>query len=222
MTYSDKLWEQNTPIYQQIITHPFNIELANGTLTHERFVFYMVQDSYYLMGFSKALALIAGRANSSRIINDFLHFALGALIVERELHAKFLPPNYNWDNCEPTLSCLAYTQFLIATSAIASLEEAVAAVLPCFWIYREVGLDIAKKTVKNNPYVEWIDTYSSPEFADVTEKAINLLNEMAQDAAPKLLAAMEKAFKTSTLLEWHFWDDAYAKVRFGPIESIDE
>lgn len=53
---------------------------------------------------------------------------------------------------------MAYTQYLIATTATAPLEEALAAVLPCFWIYREVGHHVAKHCMQANPYMRWIKT----------------------------------------------------------------
>ncbi len=213
MRFSDTLWQQIAPIYRSIINHPFNVELARGTLDQERFVFYMEQDAYYLVGFSRALAFIAARMDSSKTIRHFLDFSLGALVAERELHAKFLAPNYNLDNLEPSFACMAYVQYLIATAATASLEEAVAAVLPCFWIYREVGCNIAAHAKENNPYALWIGTYSSKEFSEGTDRAILILDEMASQCSANSLVRMKKAFEYCSLLEWHFWNDAYKKNR---------
>lgn len=89
MRFSESLWQKTVPIYEQILLHPFNVELAEGSLSKERFLFYMEQDAYYLVFFSKALALIASRFNRSKAIETFLHFSLYALVAERELHASF-------------------------------------------------------------------------------------------------------------------------------------
>ena len=69
MKFSELFWQNVAPIYQQIIHHPFNMELAEGTLEEKRFLFYMEQDAYYLIHFSRALALIAGRAVSLKTIH---------------------------------------------------------------------------------------------------------------------------------------------------------
>ncbi len=214
MKFSDTLWQHTAPIYQKIINHSFNVELAQGTLDPERFLFYMEQDAYYLISFSRALASIAARSDSSKIIQRFLNFSLGALVAERELHAHFLPPNCNCDHIEPSPACMAYTQYLIATAATDPLEEAIAAVLPCFWIYREVGLHIAAHVTENNPYRRWIETYSSQEFSDATDLAISIFNEMAGKCSTETLARMKNAFEYSSLFEWHFWDDAYHMIVF--------
>lgn len=212
MKFSNYLWQTIAPIYQQIICHPFNDELAEGTLDIKRFVFYMEQDAHYLISFSKALAFIAARTDSSENVHHFLNFSLGALVAERQLHANFLAKNDNWDL--PSPACIVYTQYLIATAATAPLVEAIAAVLPCFWIYREVGHHIAANTKKNNPYKQWIETYSSQEFSEVTDQAISILDDLASHCFTKSLAQMKKAFEYSSLFEWHFWNDAYKMIVF--------
>lgn len=214
MKFSECLWQATFPIYQQILQHTFNNQLTAGTLEEKRFIFYMEQDSYYLVNFSRALALIAGRSVHSQTIHQFLNYSLGALVAERGLHASFLPPNYSCDRIEPSPSCLAYTQYLIAKSATAPLEEAIAAVLPCFWIYREVGRHIAAHCIHANPYRKWIETYSSQEFSESTDRAISLLDELASRSSTEALERMKKAFHYSSLFEWHFWNDAYEMTLF--------
>jgi len=214
MKFSDRLWQTIQPIYGQILYHPFNIELAEGTLEKKRFVFYLEQDAHYLISYSKALAFIAARTDSSEVILQFLNLSLGALVAERELHANFFPENYNWDHVEPSPSCIAYTQHLIAVAATSPLEEAIAAVLPCLWIYREVSRQISAHTKENNPYAQWIETYSSQEFSDATDQAISILDKLAGHCSPKQLDRMQRVFEYSSLFEWHFWNDAYNMTVF--------
>jgi thiaminase/transcriptional activator TenA len=209
MKFSDALWEHINPIYQNIIDHPFNIELADGTLARRRFIFYIEQDAHYLIGFSRALALIAGRANDSKMIRLFLDFSLGALVAERELHQRFLGHCFDANPIEPSPACVGYVQYLIATAATASLEEGIAAVLPCFWIYRDVGRHIAASANDTNPYSLWINAYSSQEFSEGTDLAISILDEIAATSSIHTLARMKTAFEQCSVFEWHFWDDAY-------------
>lgn len=218
MNFSDHLWSQSFPIYQAIVAHPFNRELASGKLCPETFKFYMEQDAYYLIEFSKALAIMAGRAPSVSMNHTLLNFSQGALIAERELHKHFISNDYDPEALALSPANLAYTKHLNATAASASLEESMAAVLPCFWIYREVGRVVLESSLEDNPYALWISTYSCQEFYDGTEKAIALLNEMADHAPQKSKQLMEKAFHYSTLYEWHFWNDAYHQKTFK--ESI--
>lgn len=215
MKFSDRLWQKIRPIYQEIVAHPFNTELANGTLSLARFTFYMQQDSWFLIEFSKALALIAGRSKSASMANQFLNFSLNALIAERTLHAHFLK-QADEDSIDGEISpaCMAYTRYLIATAATASFEEAAAAILPCFWIYREVGRYIKKNAIKNNPYARWINTYSSEEFSNDVDQAISIVDDIAGQSPPPMLTFMTQAFEHCSLFEWHFWNDAYHLATF--------
>ena len=45
MKWSEQVWQLAGPIYRSILSHPFIIELANGTLARERFLFYLNQDA---------------------------------------------------------------------------------------------------------------------------------------------------------------------------------
>lgn len=220
MQFSEHLWQITTPIYQQIVQHPFNTELAEGVLDEKCFIFYMAQDSYFLINFSRALALVAGRSITSKTINQFLNFSLGALCSERELHVSFLPSNINTDKIEPSPSCFAYSQYLIATAATATVEEAIAALLPCFWIYREVGLGIARNCQRNNPYIRWIETYTSETYSNVVNQAICLTDELADCCSSEVLDRMKEAFEFSAIFEWHFWDDAYKMRVFRNHQEI--
>lgn len=44
MKFSEQLWQATVPVYQRIIEHPFNAELAEGTLDEKRFICKMGRD----------------------------------------------------------------------------------------------------------------------------------------------------------------------------------
>jgi thiaminase/transcriptional activator TenA len=90
-------------------------------------------------------------------------------------------------------------------------EEAVASVLPCFWIYREVGDYILNNAGPDNPYREWIDTYAAEEFRKATDTAIEITDEIAAKANELTRSKMTEVFKTSARLEYIFWESAYKK-----------
>ena len=57
MSFSKTAWRAIEYTYKSILDHPFNRELAEGTLETEKFQFYMKQDSLYLVDFARALAM---------------------------------------------------------------------------------------------------------------------------------------------------------------------
>lgn len=209
MNWSSHTWLQAQPVYQQITTMPFIEELMDGTLPIEKFQFYIAQDSHYLEHFSKALSLIAARMQDINDTLSFIRFAEGAIIVEAALHESyFIDFNVEKGLMQPT--CHHYISFLKSTAALESVAVVVAAVLPCFWIYKEVG-DFIYKNQKNpaNPYKKWIDTYAGEEFGIVVNQAIAICDRLATQASPQQQTAMTEAFLTASRLEFEFWDSAY-------------
>lgn len=210
MKWTDKTWTQIEPIYQKIIEMPFIEELQRGTLPLEKFQFYMGQDSFYLENFARSLALIGARAHRVSHALDFIRFAEGAIVVEKALHDSYFQEfglNQR-GSIEPTTH--HYINFLKSTSALDQVEIAMAAVLPCFWIYQEVGDSIYKNQLsEDNPYQKWIDTYAGKEFKELVIKAKNICDSVAENCTPQQQERMTQAFVEASKLEFMFWDSAY-------------
>ncbi len=213
MTFSEDAWGRTAPIYDAILGHPFNQELAAGTLSTERFRFYMLQDAAYLVVFSRALAIAAARADDPDTMVKFAASAREAIVVERALHEGFfqkygIPPEVA-NRTEPSPTCFGYTNYLLATAHHAPYEVLVAALLPCFWIYWEVGKHIMARAAPDNPYQAWIDTYGDESFGAAVREVIATADQLAGQASGRLREAMHAAFKRAAQLEWMFWDSAY-------------
>ncbi|MEM7026376.1 MAG: thiaminase II [Pseudomonadota bacterium] len=213
MSFSKDAWETIGPLYDSILRLPFNQELASGTLTRERFTFYMLQDAIYLTSFARALAVTAARAPDEDAIIQFASSAHTAVVVERELHAGFfktfgITPEEAVAT-EPSPTCEHYTQYLLATAYNAPYEVSVAALLPCFWIYWEVGTHLFNIAAPDNPYQSWIDTYADEAFAEGVRKVIAISDQVGAEASPAVRAQMLAGFKRASQLEWMFWDSAY-------------
>jgi thiaminase/transcriptional activator TenA len=219
MKFTEKLWKNTCAIYEAIVNHPFNRELAEGTLSIERFVFYLQQDSLYLVDFCRALSILAGFSPDQGTMSDFIRLTDEVIAGERGMQDEFFKI-YGIAGVQPEQSpaCLAYTSYLLTTATTRSYEEAVAAVLPCFWIYREVGAYIFRNAVRGNPYRKWIDTYASEEFFVSVDKAIDLTDAAAR-VSTALQPKMEQAYETATRLEWMFWDSAYRRETWPPFTA---
>ncbi|MEN9220911.1 MAG: thiaminase II [Thermostichus sp. BF3_bins_97] len=207
--FTTHLWQAIQPIYQHIIDHPFNQELAAGSLSRERFQFYLQQDALYLTDFARALALIGSRSEGSEQVVSFLNFALGAIVAERSLHESYFRLYEIQPETAYAPACFTYTRALLASAILDPYEVAIAAVLPCFWIYQKVGSAIYQNAQPNNPYQQWIDTYAGEEFAQVVQQALDITNTVAQHTTETMRAKMTAAFVTASRLEWLFWDSAY-------------
>jgi thiaminase/transcriptional activator TenA len=192
---------------------PFNTELAAGTLAPARFEHYITQDALYLGQFSRALAIAAAKAPDTATVTAFAHSALGAVAVERALHEHYLRA-FGVDPAslaaaEPAPDCLAYTSFLFAAAYHEPWEVLVAALVPCFWIYWDVGCAIAARAAPDNPYRAWIDTYADPHFGEAVTAVVATADRAAAAASNTVRGRMLAAFSRATQYEYLFWDGAY-------------
>ncbi len=217
MKWSEEAWKAAKPAYTRILELDFVRELMAGTLSRERFLFYIRQDALYLVGFGKALAGIAAKLENVEHSQAFLAFAGECMAVERALHEVYLGKEKLPGRIEPTPTCLLYTSYILKQLHDAPLEVAMAAVLPCFWVYKEVGDHIvANQNKNNNPYQAWIDTYGGDEFSGAVERALALCDEAAAACTPEQRRAMTEAYVLCTKMEWMFWDSAW-KLETWPV-----
>jgi thiaminase (transcriptional activator TenA) len=213
MAFSRDAWQRNARLYDAICALPFNRELAAGTLGEDRFRHYVVQDAHYLVAFGRALAVAAAKADRPEEIVQFAESARAVIAEERALHDSFFaryrisPQDFEATPLSP--ACHHYNSFLIATAHAEPYPVALAAILPCFWVYAEVGKHIHGRAAKPNPYQAWIDTYASEEFDESVRGVIAATDRAAEGASAATVDRMHAAFTDAMRLEWMFWDSAY-------------
>jgi len=213
MPFSTDARTRTAAMWQAIHAIPFNRELAAGSLDRAAFRHYMIQDAIYLLAYARALAIAAAKAPSAAEIEFFVDAAKGALVVERQLHAEYLGrcdiALDEIERAEPSPACLGYTSFLVATGQTGSYEELIAAILPCFWIYWDVGKALYRESAPDNFYRAWVDTYAGEAFGAVVERCRAIVDAAAERAGADTVEAMHRAFATCCRHEYLFWDSAY-------------
>ncbi len=215
MAFSQDAWARNARLIQTIQEMDFNRALSAGTLDQEIFKYYVVQDSLYLTGYARALAAAGVKAPNPDAMLTFTGSAQEAIQVERALHASYFE-TFGVDpaearNAEPSPTCLAYTSYMLGLAQTAGYAELVAAILPCFWVYWEVGKRIDAEATPNNPYRAWIDTYADESFGAAVQAVIRHVDSAAAAAGPETVAGMHHAFMRTTQYEWMFWDAAWRR-----------
>jgi thiaminase (transcriptional activator TenA) len=217
-TLTDRLWASIDDIYAAILEHPFIVGLTDGSLERDAFRFYVVQDAHYLRDYARALSVCAARAPSEADIAMFGEHAAGAIAVERSLHESFyaeLGLDESAVAATPMApTTLAYTSYLLSTVHIGSFAEALAAVLPCYWIYWEVGKQLLQRGSPDPLYMRWIETYGGEQFAAVVNAVLALTNRIGGGLATREEAHMHERFRASSRYEWMFWDMGYRRERW--------
>ena len=212
---SERLRESVLPLWQRQLEHPFVVALGNGSLPRANFEFYIRQDALFLDELTKTFAYAATKTTRHDEMEQFGKFLLNTLLVEAELHRRYgerfgltagemaatrmAPTNY------------AYTRHLLFIAATGTLPELLTAILPCAWIYAEVGRYLVGNTppTPDHPFADWLATYASPDFDAVGKWIRERLDARAGYGGTEEEARLHEIFLISTRYEWLFWEMAW-------------
>lgn len=213
--FTDSLWAavENTT-FASILKHPFVSGLSDGTLPEACFRHYVMQDSLYLRQFGRSLAFIAAKADTSDGLMLFCDHARNTVLVERALHEGFMASWQTEPQCAATKAapnCLLYTAWQQQIVHEGSYGDALGAILPCYWIYWEVGKALVAKGSPHPLYQRWIDTYAGEAFAECVRAVLAEVNRVAATLTPAQQAAITDNFITGCLFEYRFWDMGWRK-----------
>jgi thiaminase/transcriptional activator TenA len=217
-SFTGQLWRDIEDIYAAILAHPFVTGLADGTLPPEAFEFYVLQDALYLRKYAQALAAVGSRAPDTAATEMFARHAAGVVSAELSLHRTLFaelgidPASLGGVQEAPTT--LAYTSYLLATTFNGSYAEGVGAVLPCYWIYAEVGKHLLERGSPNPHYQQWIDTYGGDEFGDEAGEVIAVTDKLAAEITAGERERVRGHFRATSRYEWMFWDMGYRQERW--------
>jgi thiaminase (transcriptional activator TenA) len=106
----------------------------------------------------------------------------------------------------PLPATLAYTDFLLATAAVATVGDTCAAMAPCMRLYAYLGQSLTADPPARrdqNPYSEWIDTYAATDFESLASRLEQLLDRYASDDR-----AVRSAYRRAMQLELAFFTAA--------------
>jgi thiaminase/transcriptional activator TenA len=211
--FSAELWDGSADVYRAILAHPFLTGLTDGRLAHDAFAFFVVQDALYLQKYANALAAVASRAPDTAATETFARDAADIIAVEREMHGTLLADlGIEPDaiaTAEPAPTTVAYTSYLMATTLGGSYAEGVGAVLPCFWIYWEVGKELLQRGSPDPRYQRWIEEYGSAEYGSVVQAVLDLTDRLGRELSAAERGRMHQHFRTTSRYEWMFWDMGY-------------
>lgn len=218
--FSARMQARSAALLARIVAHPYNRALVAGTLDAAVFAQYVVQDALYLVEYGRVLATLAAKAPDAERVLQFSRATEGAIVVERQLHGGFFA-QFGIDAVDAahaiaSPSCQAYTDFLHATVHRDGYAVGLAAVLPCFRVYYDVGRRLAAEPqVADNPYAAWIATYSDEAFGDVVRAAEAAADAAWEAAGEPERARMITAYDRSVVFEWMFWDSAWRRERWA-------
>jgi thiaminase (transcriptional activator TenA) len=218
--FTRQLWKKAEPSYQAALAHPYLTGLGDGSLPKEKFRYYLVQDALYLRVFGQALSLLAAKAPNEEWALTLNQHAMDTLKAERELHADILASagmtvaEINRTPMAPVNA--AYTNHLIATVSQRPFIEGLAAVLPCYWVYLEVGKHLARQGSPDPEYARWIKQYAGEAFEEPVQAVLGMMDQIAGEESPGARERAMAIYDRSTRYEYLFWDMAWREEQWLP------
>ena len=205
------LWAAGGETWHQILDLPFVRALGDGTLDEDLFSFYLDQDALYLRDYSRALATLSARADTAEAQ---VHWAAGAheaIAAESQLHEGWLANRARLGGPSPIT--MGYTNFLRASAAGDDYVVGAAAILPCYWLYEEVGAVLSSQNHADHPYAEWLSMYGGEEFAADVARSLAEVERAFEAASPAQRVRAARAYLSACVYERVFFDQAHRALR---------
>ena len=176
MLITQKLWERNYNLASLSLNTKFVQGIKNGDLPKTKFQEYLAQDYFFLESFARAYGLAVSKSRNKKNIKT-LSVLLSGVSEELILHETYAK---EWD-IDLTTNLIGpatkkYTDFLEEVSLNLSLIEIMSAMTPCMRLYSWLGKKLLNM-ISDNPYKEWILTYSDESFDNLAKSLENLIDE---------------------------------------------
>ncbi len=195
--------EEVGDLWQETLQHPFVQSLADGTLEKEAFYYYLLQDDYYLSHFEKVIEKSVAQAGTAELAAEMREVQRRLQQSELLMREQFYPrvglAERDFSERKPAPTAYHYTSHLYRMADFGSFGVTIAALLPCYALYADMGkmYEGARS--------------SEPFYQKVVLQQKRLVEQAASMADARELALMKQAFQISVEMEWAFFDMAYKK-----------
>ena len=197
------------PIVERMKNCSFNVGLMQGTLPVEQFKRYLQQDIIYIANYGKEMETLSAMLHDGEQKAIFSRLATDAVESEKSLHTM-LSERFGVvegvQMADVTREYMAHTRRYVDAG---NVELSLAALLPCFWVYAELGRFMLKGCkCNNNPYFDWINTYSSSFMEECVDVISVICDKFAHNSSAAVRAEMLQAFIRSVQFEEDFFNHA--------------
>ena len=212
MALSEELRQSHHSLWERMVTHPFVLELGDGTLPLDKFKRYFLQDYLFLKTLAKVVGLAVAKAPSleaAQPLSPFLHTILNAendLFFRAFKELDMTPQEYREAHALPT--DVAMANFMLATAYDGAFDDIVTALLVTEWTYYDWATRLAQadKRPAHRMYQEWIDIHAAQELGDFVAALKRHVDvAIPSQAHPRI----QEVFLSTLRYEFLFWEMAY-------------
>lgn len=210
MALTAELKEKHRELWEGVVTHPFVLEMGDGTLPRKTFRDYFVQDYAIVGDIVSILSMGVAKAPGFDAASRFNKFITGILNPENDIfmdafkEMKVTPE----EMARKTPTTQAFGDFMVRVGLEGQFED-IATVL---YVTEGAYLDWATRLMKagkrprNAAYRAWIDIHGPAVLGDIVAF---LGQHVDRNTPPKRRKRVEELFLTSLRYEYRFFEAAY-------------
>ena len=215
-------------IWENCHRHPFVQGIADGSLDHDKFCFYMLQDYVYLFDYARVFAIGVAKAKDPEVMRIFANYVQQIMSGEMDIHRGYMKrlgiSPEDAERTVPSLDNLSYTSYMIRIAYDDGAAEAAAAILSCALSYEAIaermvaehpgtparpGIDARPGAADHPFYGEWVQGYASPGYHAANLELIDLTERLAEGLDEARLQHLIDVFVNCSRYELLFWDMAW-------------
>ena len=212
---SDKLFDAVKDIWAGYLEQPFVKGMGDGSLSKERFRFYLIQDYRYLLQYAKVFAMGVIKSDTEDLMLRFAAMVGDTIGGETSIHKTGMGLfDVTMEDIEKQPTAMknsAYTAYMLDVAHKGGPLEIIVAVLSCGWSYEYIGQHLnALPGANSHPlYGHWVTGYASEGYHEATQDLIDMTNELGKDITPEVEKNLIEIFVNCSRHEKNFWDMAY-------------
>lgn len=204
--------EKHDYIWQKSMNHSFIQQLANGSLSKAVFRYYLLQDNYYLIHFSRIYKFIAESTDDEGLKHFFelesQNFEQGEQAIREQFFKDLNITDNEIRQTKIAPTAYHYVSHIYKNLYTEPIAVTLASLLPCPWLYFEISQKLIHKRSPDKIYQRWIETYSGDEMANNIKQFRDIIDRYAKSATSSELQKMDDSFMISSQLELNFWQMA--------------
>ena len=185
--------------WENSLVHPLIKELHQGKLSESCFRYYLLQDCYYLESLQSVYRAIGQQTVLPKIKmmmeQGVKRLVAGEISIRETFFERLQITEQEVQQMPVALVPKRYVAHM-HHQLQQSVSVAFASLLPCAWLYQEIGLALSSGS-PHLVYQHWIETCITPESMAIVTQEKQLLNQLYQKATANERHHMIEAFVTS-------------------------
>lgn len=202
------------PHWESYIKHDFVKKVADGSLEHYKFQFFVEQDYAYLVDYGRVHCIAASKAPTLDDMEKEL-VIVGGVRREMEHHKERLRESFGikddsyFDNIKRGTALKNYSRYFTDVSKRGNWAELLTSLTPCLMGYGEAAALVKDNITTADPvYLAWLDVYLSELYRDAMANGRVMMNRIIATYPPQDIETLITIYSQVCELETKFWDAA--------------